>query len=227
METSLHQQLKRCYADGDANTEVVVGKYRIDAIRDEELIEVQCASLSAIRDKCRHLLKRHPLRVVKPVVSRIRIVKLDKPNGTISSRRMSPARGSVLDVFDELIYFTRVFPHPNLAIEVPLVEIEEWRYPGHGRRRRRRERDHQVEDRKLLSIVETHRFDTAEDLGRLVPDGMPSPFHTGHLAATLGIDRWDAQRIAYCFRKMGTARQVGKQGNARLYKFAERSDAAA
>ena len=57
METTLHQQLKRRYAQDDDSTEVVLGKYRIDAIRDDELIEVQCASLSAIRDKCRNSAK--------------------------------------------------------------------------------------------------------------------------------------------------------------------------
>ena len=47
----------------------------------------------------------------------------------------------MLDLFEELVHFTRVFPHPRLTLEVVLVEIEEWRYPGHGRRRRwRRER---------------------------------------------------------------------------------------
>ncbi|MGB1817327.1 MAG: hypothetical protein ACPHJ3_18335, partial [Rubripirellula sp.] len=87
METTLHQQLKRRYAQDDDSTEVVLGKYRIDAIRDDELIEVQCASLSAIRDKCRNLLKRHQLRVVKPVVMRTRIAKAKKPGGPVTSRR--------------------------------------------------------------------------------------------------------------------------------------------
>jgi len=36
------------------------------------------------------------------------------------------------------------------------------------------------------------------------------------------IDRWIAQRIAYCLRKMGAVEQVGKQGNALLYQFAKR-----
>ena len=48
MESSLHQQLKEHYAD-TGKTEVRLGDYRIDAIRDGELIEIQCASLSAIR----------------------------------------------------------------------------------------------------------------------------------------------------------------------------------
>jgi len=53
----------------------------------------------------------------------------------------------------------------------------------------------------------------------MVPAGMPKPFHTGHLAKALGVKRWVAQRIAYCYRHMGTVVQVGKQGNAHLYEF--------
>ena len=30
------------------------------------------------------------------------------------------------------VHFTRVFPHRRLTLEVVLIEIEEWRYPGHG-----------------------------------------------------------------------------------------------
>ena len=130
---------------------------------------------------------------------------------------MSPKRGSVIDLFDELIYFTQVFPHHNLAIEVPLVDVEEWRYPGHGRRRRRRRNDHQVEDQKLLKLHRVHRFRTSGDLLKLVPRGLPNPFHTGHLAAKLDVSRWTAQRIAYCLRHMGGLSEVGKAGNVRLY----------
>jgi len=123
METTLHHQLKQHYAPDGLNTEVALGRYRIDAVRDDELIEVQCASLSAIRDKCRDLLQRHPLRVVKPVVMRTRIAKIKKPGGPVTSRRLSPKRGNPLDIFEELIYFTRVFPHDNLTIEPELRDL--------------------------------------------------------------------------------------------------------
>ncbi|MEM9367710.1 MAG: hypothetical protein AAGD07_17095 [Planctomycetota bacterium] len=55
-ETTLHRDLKRHYAPSDAFTEVALGAYRIDVVRGEELIEIQCASLSAIRQKIRVLL---------------------------------------------------------------------------------------------------------------------------------------------------------------------------
>jgi len=221
METSLHRDLKMRYAGDGARFEVPLGKYRIDVVSGNRLVEIQHGSLVAIRDKVRRLLEDHDVMVVKPIVVRKRLVKQARKGGRVVQRRMSPKRGRLLDLFDELIYFTRVFPHRRLTLDVPLVDVEEWRYPGHGRRWRWRENDHQVEDQKLLAIREVRRLQTASDLTGLISCSLPRPFHTGHLADSLAIERWVAQRIAYCLRKIGTVRQVGKQRNALLYEFVE------
>jgi hypothetical protein len=186
----------------------------------DELVEIQHGPLAAIRRKVGHLVQHHRVLVVKPIVARKHIVRLDAPGGCVVSRRLSPKQSTVLDVFHELVYFTAVFPHANLTLEVPLVEIEETRFPGHGRRRWRHQNDHVVEDQKLLRIDRVHRFRTGRDLAALLPAQLPVPFHTGHLAEGLGIERWFAQRIAYCLRNMHIASEVGKTGNTRLYAFA-------
>jgi hypothetical protein len=221
METSLHRELKTLYAGDDAQFEAPLKNFRIDVINGERLIEIQHGSLSAIRDKIRKLLKKHEVTVVKPIVRRRVLVKQEKKGGEITGRRMSPKRGKLLDLFDELVHFTRVFPHKRLTLEVPLVDIEEWRYPGHGRRRRWRERDHQVEDQKLVAVHDTLKLRTTADLRAMLDCKLPTPFHTGHLAEALGVERWIAQRIAYCLRETGAAKKVGKQGNALLYEFGE------
>lgn len=223
METSLHRQLKALYAaEGDAQ-EVPLGNYRIDVVSGETLVEIQHGSLAAIRDKIRALTREHRVLVVKPIVVEKRIVRQDKRGGKVLSNRRSPKRGGLFDLFDDLVYFTRVFPHSNLTLETPLVAIEEWRYPGHGRRRRRRANDQVVEDQRLLHVVEVHRFSTARHLAKLLPRSLPSPFHSGHLAEHLEIDRWVAQRIVYCLRQTGAVQQVGKQGNALLYRHPPRA----
>lgn len=219
METSLHRQLKELYAAGSAQIEARLGSYRIDVLAENQLVEIQHGSLAAIRDKIAALLREHRVLVVKPIVARKSIVRLDRKGGRVLGRRSSPKRGSTIDLFHELVYFTRVFPHRNLTLEVPLVEIDEYRYPGHGRRRRWRRNDFVVEDQKLVQISEVHRFETGEDLVRLLPEELPSPFHTADLAEMLAIPRWIAQRMAYCFRQMNISRQVGKLGNACLYEF--------
>jgi len=160
--------------------------------------------------------------VVKPIVVRKLLVKQAAKGGEVTERRLSPKRGRLLDLFDELVHFTRVFPHPRLTLEVLLVEIEEWRYPGHGRRRRWREGDQQVEDQRLVAIHQRHRLRTAGDLAALVACPLPQPFHSGHLAESLQIKRRIAQQMVYCFHRMGAVRQVGKEGNARLYQWRRR-----
>ncbi len=218
METTLHRQLKERYLTPGSLAEQKLGRYRIDVVQPQRLVEIQVASLTAIRDKITALLKKHDVLVVKPIVVRKHLVKLRRAGGKLESRRLSPKRRTLLDIFDELVHFTRVFPHRRLTLEVPLVEIEERRYPGHGRRRRWRANDHQVEDQRLLEVTSVHEFRTAGDLCRLLPSGLPRPFHTGHLAEGLGVERWIAQRMAYCLRETGAVQSVGKLRGAWLYE---------
>lgn len=228
METSLHRQLKTRYAGDDDQVEVRVGRYRIDAVAGKWLVEIQHGSLAAIRDKIRRLLQQHRVLVVKPIIASKLLVKRKRKGGPIVDRRKSPKQGTPLDLFDEMVYFTRVFPHPNLALEIALVDVEEWRYPGHGRRRRRRERDFVVEDQHLVEVHRTIRLKTAADLWRLMPSlRLPKQFHTGQLAEQLEAQRWVAQRIAYVLREVGAVRQTGKQGNALLYTRKSRKRRAA
>ncbi|MCG8651724.1 MAG: hypothetical protein MI861_17925 [Pirellulales bacterium] len=218
METSLHQQLKRCYAADDANTEVVMGRYRIDAVRDGELIEIQCASLAAIRAKCQNLLQRHQLRVVKPIVWRTRIIKMNKPSGPVTSRRMSPKRGSVLDVFDELIYFTRVFPHPNLTIDIPMVEVQQYRLPA-KKRRRHWHKDYKVHDVQLEAIDRHYELRQPADLLSILNwSGDGGDFNTADLARAIDRPRWVAQKIAYVLRKTGAIDTAGRNRAGIIYR---------
>jgi hypothetical protein len=218
METTLHRQLKERYATDGALMEQRVGRYRIDVVQSNQLIEVQLASISAIRDKIAALVKTHRVLLVKPIIAGKVLIKRNRRGGRVVSRRRSPKRRTLLDLFEELVHFTRVFPHRRLTLEVPLVEIEEWRYPGHGRRRWRRDDDFQIEDQKLLNVVAVHRFHKASDLCQMLPPSLPQPFHTGHIADGLSVERWIAQRMAYCLRQTGAVQSVGKQRGAWLYE---------
>lgn len=221
METTLHRQLKQLYASDVSQTEVVLGAYRIDAIRDDELIEIQCASLSAIREKTATLLKRHRLRVVKPIVYRTRIAKKDRTNGSIKSRRMSPKRGDLLELFDELIYFTRVFPHKNLTIEVPLIHVQQIRVPSKKKRRRSWHKNYRVQDVSLESIESTYEFSHASDLLKLVGGCSDEcGFSTADIATATGKPRWFAQKIAYVLRKTKAIEQTGRTKTGIVYRRA-------
>lgn len=215
METTLHRQLKDYFSESHSKTEVTLGRYRIDIVTDDRLIEVQLSGLSAFRDKIRNLLKKHQVEIIKPIIARKQLVQLTRKNGVEKSRRWSPIRGTRLDIFHELIHFTSVFPHPNLKMTIPLLMIEEYRTKPKARQWRRRK--HQVHDQKLIEVTDVYSIETKRDLADFVPKSIERPFDTGQLAESLEIDRWVAQRIAYCLRKTETAKVVGKRGNALLY----------
>lgn len=220
MEHSLHKRLKAIYCGENAKIEVPHGNYRIDVVdHDGVLVEIQHGSLSAIKPKCIDLLASERMKVVKPIIRKKELVKLDCKGGKIVSRRKSPKSGNWLSAFEEMVYFTGVFPHSNLIMEFILVDIREIRYPGHGRRRRKRESDFEVQDLELVEIVDQISLRKSTDLFQWLPfESIPRVFDTGELASCLGEDRSEAQRIAYCLREMGAIRPVGKRGNANLYE---------
>jgi hypothetical protein len=225
VENTLHHQLKEIYREDGSEIEVKLGRYRIDVVNGKRLVEIQRSGLSSIRRKIRNLCDEgYLVDVVKPVVARKKLVKLTRKNGRVSDARWSPKKGSILSFFDELIYFTEVFPHPNLKMIVPVISVEEIRFPGQGRKRWRRKGNFQVKDRKILEVHDSHEFSTVSDLQRLLPK-LPQEWDTSELAKGLGIPRWEAQKIAYVMRKTGCAKEVGKRGNAIVCRLASRKEA--
>ncbi|WP_372899669.1 hypothetical protein [Stieleria sp.] len=212
--------MKLHYACDASQTEVVVGRYRIDAVRNDELIEVQCASLSAIKSKINALLNRHTVRVVKPIILRTRIAKKKNARGKVTSRRMSPKRGDTLDLFEDLIYFTRVFPHPNLILELAFLHVEQTRVPGRRHRRRWR-KDYRVADVSLEQIESTLELRSAEDLFELVGlDRQTESFTTEDIARVTGRPRWFAQKIAYVLKHTQAIEPIGRNRSGILYRAA-------
>jgi hypothetical protein len=216
MATSLHQQLKEYYVSDPACHEVDLDDYRIDAIApDGQLIEVQCASLSAIRDKIKKLTKRHQVTVVKPLAWKKKLLKKQRSNGKVVSSRYSPSHETLPYIFLELVHFTNAFPHPNLQLDILLTEQEEIRIPS---KRKTWRRKHSVQDRRLVSVERTISIRTASDLWKQLEISLSGEFTTAELAEAGDMPRWLAQKAAWCFRQMKFLEATGKQGNAIVYR---------
>lgn len=217
METTLHRQLKELYCPDETFQEVVLGRYRIDAIRGDQLIEVQCASLGAIRDKIRQLTKSHDVLIVKPIAQRTFLIK--RKYSKIVSKRYSPKRKTIYNLFEDLVHFVTVFPHPRLTLEIPLVELEEHRRPAKKKRWKRK--DYRVEDRMLREVHDRITIQTTADLAAMLPETLPDQFTTADLAKHTEIPRWLAQKMAYCLRETQTTTILGKKGNSIIYELAQ------
>ncbi len=214
-ENLLHAALKTWYAGPEAATEVRVDGYVIDIVQGNLLVEIQTRGFSQMKRKLAALTAEHAVRLVHPVAREKWIVKLPLVDGDPSSRRKSPKRGAVVDVFRELVSFPHLLAHPNFSLEVLLIQEEEVRrFDG---RRGWRRKGWVTEGRRLLDVVERRLFEGPGDMAALLPDELADPFTTGDLSKALRCPRRLAQQMAYCLRAMGVITQVGKRGSAYLY----------
>ncbi len=217
-EGALHEALKHRYASADARLEQAVDGFVADIDCGDRLIEIQTAGFSSLKRKLPALLDRHAVTLVHPVAQVRHIVKLPRAGGDTATRRRSPRRGLVWDIFRELVYIPQLLDHRNLTVDVVLTEEEEYRaYDG---RRSWRRRGWVVVGRQLVDVLETVTLRGMTDLFRPLDAGLPEQFTTDELASVMGRPRRLGQQAAYCLRACGVVRAVGKRGNAIVYERA-------
>ena len=207
--------MKRRFAGPGYEAEVRVGKYVVDLRGPGEIVEIQTRGFSALRRKLPALLAGHRVRLVHPVALERVIVRLDD-DGVILGSRRSPKRGSIQDLFAELVAIPTLLAHPGLTLEVVLTREEEYRRREPGRAWRRH--GWVVQERHLVDILDRRVLTGPEDLLGLLPGGLPAEFTTAELAAALQRPRRLAQQMAYCLREAGCVEAAGKRGNAIIYR---------
>jgi hypothetical protein len=196
--------------------EARVENYIIDIVRNDLLIEIQTRNFSAIKRKLRSLIGDYSVRLVYPIAERKWIVRVARSNGEMLSRRRSPKRGKLPDLFDELVWIPHLAGEDNFSMEVLMIEEEEIRCAdGKGSWRRR---GVSIKDRKLLDVVERVRFVEREDFLRFLPSDLDQPFTNKSLAREIGVLVRQSRRITYCLKKMGAIREVGKRRNELLFE---------
>jgi len=214
-ESPLHAALKNWLAQPGDRCEEQIEGFRIDIVRGDLLIEVQTRNFSALKHKLWRLVPQHRLRLVYPVAREKRLLKRAGDGQGRPSRRKSPKRGRVEDLFRELVSFPELALLPNFSLEVLLIQEEEVRH--HDARRAWRRQGWVTEERRLLQVLERRVFETPADYGALLPGELADPFTTADLAQALRRPRSLAQKMAYCLRRMDVIGSVGRRDRYVLY----------
>ncbi|GAB3539953.1 hypothetical protein GCM10027443_37170 [Pontibacter brevis] len=214
-ERSLHAALKQWVSLPEDRFEVPLDGYVIDLVRGEQLIEIQTRNFSAIRSKLKSLLTQHKVHLLHPVTSEKWVVQVDPTGEKVTSRRKSPYRGLLTDLFEELVRIPELMAHENFSLEVLFVNEEEVRCrDGKGSKHRKRV---SVVDRRLLEVVQSYKFRNAADMLAFLPATVPQPFSNKDLAACSRLPLHRCRQITYCLRKMGAVTVVGKNRNELLF----------
>ena len=225
-EKPLHAALKAWYAQAGDELEVAVDGYVIDIVRGDLLLEIQTGNFAGMKTKLHDLLQDHQLRLIYPVIQEKWILKPRADTTGTMTRRKSPKRGRVEDLFWETVSFPHLLTHDNFALEVLLVQAEEvWRRAEKTRGWRRR--GWRVDEHRLLEVVDRRLFATSQHWRALLPSTLPDPFTTRDLADATGIRLRLAQKMVYCLRAMGMIDMVGKRGRFNQYARVDEADPSA
>lgn len=216
-EKSLHASLKQWYAQPEDRMEVPVDGFIIDLVRGDQLIEIQTGSFSPLKRKLAKLAKVHPVRLVFPVAVEKWIVRLPKQAGEKISRRKSPKRGQVEQVFKELVYIPALISSENFSLEVLLIREEEVRRFDSSKSRSWRRKGWVTHERRLLEVIERRVFTNSGDLCALLPGSLNETFTVRELAKAAGQPDWLARKMLYCLRALGEVDIAGKRGRSILY----------
>ena len=224
-ETALHASLKQWYSRPGDRFEVPLGRFVIDIVRDDLLIEVQTRNFWAIKPKLTALARSHQIRLVYPIIVEKWIVRpaSGRPasgKDRLATRRKSPRKGRLEDVFREAVSIPLLLCHRNFSLHVLRIRVEEARRLEE--KRRWRSKGWTVEERRLLEVVDERLFQDASDWRDLLPEGLES-FTTIDLASSMGIGRDLAQKAAYCLREAGVIERAGKRGRSLQYRLASTS----
>ncbi len=215
-ERSLHSAVKSWVAQPGDRFEVNVDGFIVDVVRGDLLIEVQTRNFSAIRAKLETLVKTHRVRLVYPLTTRKTIIHLDASNGSPTKRRLSPKKGRLIDLFNEVAHIPRLCREQNFELQVLMVEEEETRLDdGRGSWRRG---GASIKDHSLVNVTDTATFSGVASFAALLPKTLPQPFTNRQLATNLKTSPRTASLMTYALREMGVLQIKGKTGRAHLFQ---------
>jgi len=213
-ESSLHQALKFRYAL-PGETEKERAGFVCDAIGpDGEVVEIQTGNFGSLKKKLPTLAKNNKVRLIYPVIVN-KAIELYDVDGELLSRKKSPKKGTVWDIFNELIYFPNLVKLRGVTIELALVDAVEHRLDdGKGSWRRKKV---SIKDRLLECCRESIVLKRKADWRRFIP--VTGEFTTKTLALAIHAKPALAQKTIYVLEKAGLVQKLHKEGRCWIYRL--------
>ena len=220
-EKSLHSALKYYYEPDETCHEREVLGFFADVKNSEGVTEIQTRNLYAVKRKLAAYLEEYRVTLVHPIVRERRLIYLDPETGELSRPRLSPKRGRPENAFSELVHIREALGSERLRIILPVVDAEEYRVRGAGKRRRRGGNADLKYELLPTALVDELVFDTPRELISLLPEAAPESFTAAELAKAGGLPLRTASAMCAALVAAG-ALERRRQGRAYIYFSKER-----
>jgi len=231
-ESKLHNSLKILYQElYEGKTEVEQDGHIYDIVtKNGNIIEIQTKNLAKLLPKILDTIEKgHNVKLVHPLPLVTRIELQDEEEKIISKRK-SPKKGSIYDIFRELTGIYPLMTNPHFSLEIVEIEMTEERVhtnepvqSKNGRRRFRR--NWNKTGKRLDTIINTRRFSKAEDYLNLLPP-LPELFCAKDLKNAISSKSelparasGNAHLIIWVLAHAGLIEEIEKKGRTKYYKL--------
>jgi hypothetical protein len=219
-EKTLHAALKHYFEPDETLHEIKIGGFVADIYDCEknEIIEIQTRSFEKLRKKLSHFLEIADVTVVFPIARTKWLIWVDEKTGEAKPKRKSPKKGSIYDCFYELYKIKAFLNHPNFALCLVLVDLEETRFLN-GWSKDKKKGSTRC-DRIPVEIAEEICFKKTQDYLKFIPEisqNLPEKFTTRDYAKSVKTHLSNSQTALNILHHIGAVDRVGKSGNMYLY----------
>ncbi|MBO4414744.1 MAG: hypothetical protein J5824_02040 [Lachnospiraceae bacterium] len=215
-EKSVHAVLKNYYAPSKDALEVAVNGYVADICDTEAntIIEIQTRQFYTMKNKLKAFLPEFDLTIVYPLIMSKYVFNIDPDSGAVISKRKSPKKHSIYEIFVEMYGIRDFLNDPHLHFKVVTLEAEEYRYKGlseqHGRKTK------VLSDIIPLRILEEIDIYELRDLIMFLPEELGSEFTRSSLAKAAGINKTLSGYAAALMYVTGLVKRDGTRSNREI-----------
>lgn len=216
-EKLLHAALKFYVHPDETHHEIPLPCGAVADIFDgEKVIEIQNGNFSPFRLKLRRLLEEYPVTVIYPLPREKRLFWVTPETGETAKPRRSNKKGRFSDAAPELLYISEMLFHPNLTLQLWLIDMDEYKLAdGYGKDRKKRA--HRLE-RVPVKMGEIREIRNREDLKSILPP-LPETFTAKEFLKAMGLKQGRKGSAALkLFVQTGIFSRE-KQGNAYIYRI--------
>lgn len=231
-ESKLHHSLKILYQEiYEGQTEVEQDGHIYDIVtKNGNIIEIQTKNLAKLLPKILDTIEKgHNVKLIHPVPLVNRIELKDEKDKVLSKRK-SPKKGCIYDIFRELTGIYPLMTNPHFSLEIVEIEMTEERVrttqpvqSKNGRRRFRR--NWNKTGKRLETIINTRRFSKPEDYLALLPP-LPQTFCAKDLKNAISSQKelparaaGNANLILWVLSHAGLIEHTETKGRSKYYKF--------
>ena len=216
-EKALHSILKYTYEPDVSRHEIKVGGFYADIVNEQGIIEIHTRNFNTLRKKLEAFLEVSRVTIVYPVAYHKWLVWIDTETGEITEKRLSPRRGRADDVFAELYKIKPMLIHPNLRIDIVMLDMTEYRWlNGWSHDGKKGSSRYERIPEKLAEIIS---LEDPDDYTGIIPEKLTGGFTVKDYSKASGATIRNSGITMNIMNFVGAVEKRGKKGNAFIYSI--------